>query len=282
MRLLSCVVTSILLAKSSFALSASNESPSAVSPLLPLPSPEPTSLARRSPQRDDDDPDNSNIFPDPPLEQEFGPDGRITRTTTFLQGPRTTTIRGEPGRTSTVTRRTTITRGAPGPSPAPPRPGQCPRVWFDISRELTGLFVEGADCGRFAHGAIRAIFHDCFPAGGCDGSLVLAEEISRPNNVPMQPTMNVLMGIAVKYSVTAADMLAFAACKPCRKIFESFVTDTALSTRNCLVPRRSSRAHIHWTRRRNGCRTRRSTSCAQRTSKSRAGCIPVRRPRFLS
>lgn len=87
----------------------------------------------------------------------------------------------------------------------------CPAVWTKISAELTSLFVTNFQCNDNARAAIRGVFHDCFPQGGCDGSLALfSAELSRPENVPMTATMNALKAIAVKYGVGVADTLMFA------------------------------------------------------------------------
>jgi hypothetical protein len=89
-------------------------------------------------------------------------------------------------------------------------PGGCPAVWMKVSGELNTMF---AGCNGAARAAIRAIFHDCFPAGGCDGSIHLAAELSRPENAPMTDTVTALASLAIKYGVTVADTLAFAGCK---------------------------------------------------------------------
>jgi hypothetical protein len=91
--------------------------------------------------------------------------------------------------------------------------GKCPAVWTSISKDLTGMFVSGGQCTDDARAAIRAVFHDCFPTGGCDGSLAFPEELSRKDNVPMTATVNKLKGLATKYNVGVADMLMFAGCK---------------------------------------------------------------------
>lgn len=74
-----------------------------------------------------------------------------------------------------------------------------------------------------ARAAIRGVFHDCFPQGGCDGSLaIFAEELTRTENVPMAPTMAKLKALAGKYNVSVADTLMFAGCKltlPFRLLF---------------------------------------------------------------
>jgi hypothetical protein len=95
------------------------------------------------------------------------------------------------------------------------RQALCPPVWSNISQELTGLFL-GSDgqCTDAARASIRGVFHDCFPTGGCDGSLVLFDaEVGRANNVPMTATMQTLRAMATKYNVGAADLLMFAGCK---------------------------------------------------------------------
>ena len=90
----------------------------------------------------------------------------------------------------------------------------CPELWFDISKELTGMFLADGICTDHARAAIRGVFHDCFPSGGCDGSLVLFdEELSRIPNTPMIELMTILRGMAIKYNVGAADLLMFAGCK---------------------------------------------------------------------
>jgi len=90
--------------------------------------------------------------------------------------------------------------------------GQCPAVWSQISDDLNGMFVAGGQCTDDARAAIRAVFHDCFPAGGCDGSLALPEELSRPDNAPMTGTVNKLAALAKQHNVGVADMLMFAGC----------------------------------------------------------------------
>lgn len=70
-------------------------------------------------------------------------------------------------------------------------------------------------CNDDARAAIRAAFHDCGAwnttvAGGCDGSLILAGELTRPENNGLQTIGGKLLAITQKYqaidsSVTAAD-----------------------------------------------------------------------------
>jgi len=109
---------------------------------------------------------------------------------------------------------------APSTSARPSKPsasntpsGGCPAVWTEISSDLTGMFVSGGQCTDDARSAIRAIFHDCFPDGGCDGSLHITAELSRPENSPMTSTVNKLASLAQQRGVGVADMIAFAACK---------------------------------------------------------------------
>lgn len=94
------------------------------------------------------------------------------------------------------------------------RQAECPSVWTDISTELSGMFVANGECTDAARAAIRGVFHDCFPAGGCDGSLMLFDaEVDRTNNSPMKATMQTLRAMTTKYNVGAADLLMFAGCK---------------------------------------------------------------------
>jgi hypothetical protein len=67
-----------------------------------------------------------------------------------------------------------------------------------------------AGCGRDAHGAIRAPFHDCIN-NGCDGSLILSDECSRPENAGLSDICTKLLDWSTRYDVSAADMIQFAA-----------------------------------------------------------------------
>jgi len=86
----------------------------------------------------------------------------------------------------------------------------CPAVWTQISQDLTNLFLTDAQCNNDARAAIRAVFHDCFPGEGCDGSLALPEELARTQNQPMAATVTKLKSLADQYDVGVADMIAFA------------------------------------------------------------------------
>ena len=89
----------------------------------------------------------------------------------------------------------------------PRQTGSCPAVWTDVAKELSSTF---STCGRAAHGAIRAPFHDCIN-NGCDGSLILTDECSRSENGGLSFICGVLLDLTNKYKVSAADMIQFAA-----------------------------------------------------------------------
>ncbi|KAF2432391.1 heme peroxidase [Tothia fuscella] len=86
----------------------------------------------------------------------------------------------------------------------------CPAVWSQISHDLTTMFLSNGVCNDDARAAIRAVFHDCFPGEGCDGSLALPEELARHDNQPMAATVTKFKALADKYDVGIADMIAFA------------------------------------------------------------------------
>lgn len=89
----------------------------------------------------------------------------------------------------------------------PRQTSSCPSVWSDVVKELQTSF---SGCGRDAHGAIRAPFHDCIN-NGCDGSLILTDECSRAENAGLSDICAKLKSWSTKYSVSAADMIQFAA-----------------------------------------------------------------------
>lgn len=100
------------------------------------------------------------------------------------------------------------------------RQSGCPAVWTTISKELTGLFLSNGQCNDAARAAIRASFHDCGTwnkaqgnTGGCDGSLILAGELNRPDNNGLQGIGATLQSMAQRYKVGVADMIAFAGSK---------------------------------------------------------------------
>jgi hypothetical protein len=102
---------------------------------------------------------------------------------------------------------------APSDSSLPSSGGGCPAVWTSVAKELSSLFISAGGCNDDARAAIRAVFHDCFPQGGCDGSLMLEEELSRQQNTPLAATVRKLKSIADQYNVGHGDMIAFAGCK---------------------------------------------------------------------
>jgi hypothetical protein len=89
----------------------------------------------------------------------------------------------------------------------PRQTSSCPAVWTDVAKELRTTF---AGCGRDAHGAIRAPFHDCIN-NGCDGSLILGDECGRAENAGLSGICTKLQDWSTKYNVGAADMIQFAA-----------------------------------------------------------------------
>lgn len=94
---------------------------------------------------------------------------------------------------------------------------RCPDVWRYIGEELKYWFIDDEGyCSDLAAQAIRLPFHDCFPGGGCDGSVILTDECTtRPENLQLIPICGVLYKISLDYRVSAADLINFAACK-CR------------------------------------------------------------------
>ncbi|KAJ4321698.1 hypothetical protein N0V94_002790 [Neodidymelliopsis sp. IMI 364377] len=88
-----------------------------------------------------------------------------------------------------------------------PRSSSCPSIWSTVLPELQTAF---SGCGRDAHGAIRAPFHDCIN-NGCDGSLILTDECSRAENAGLSDICSKLLSWTQKYNTSAADMIQFAA-----------------------------------------------------------------------
>jgi len=86
----------------------------------------------------------------------------------------------------------------------------CPTIWKDVSADLVALFKVVGACNADARHAIRAAFHDCFN-NGCDGSLYLAQEYNRPENVGIPDVAKKLGTLAAFRGVGVADMIQFAA-----------------------------------------------------------------------
>lgn len=92
------------------------------------------------------------------------------------------------------------------------RQGSCPSEWNDVSSELKGWFLDGAGCSDDARAAIRLAFHDCF-SGGCDGSMILAQEYNRGENAGLAGFAQKLAPLADQYGVGTADLIQFAGGK---------------------------------------------------------------------
>jgi len=105
----------------------------------------------------------------------------------------------------------------------------CPSVWEDVGVALRDAFFdnETAQCNDLARGAIRAAFHDCAAwetsvgfTGGCDGSLILANEaFDRVENNGLQNISTFYSNFITGFSgIGMADLLQFgasAAIKTC-------------------------------------------------------------------
>lgn len=93
----------------------------------------------------------------------------------------------------------------------PRKDASCPSVWSTISSELTTMFYDGTQCTDDARAAIRLNFHDCGAwetklgaTGGCDGSLILAGELSRGENKGLDDIAAKIKNLASKYKVGVA------------------------------------------------------------------------------
>jgi hypothetical protein len=72
----------------------------------------------------------------------------------------------------------------------------------------------GTNCTNNALAAIRAAFHDCFSEdGGCDGSLVLAQEYKRTENDGLADISVKLGNLTTRYCVGTANMIRCAGGK---------------------------------------------------------------------
>lgn len=92
---------------------------------------------------------------------------------------------------------------------------RCPDVWRIIAEELKYWFIdEEGLCSDLAAQAVRLPFHDCFPSGGCDGSIILTDECTtRVENSQLIPICGVLYKMTLDYGVGAADLINFAGCE---------------------------------------------------------------------
>ncbi|EUC30763.1 class II peroxidase [Bipolaris victoriae FI3] len=105
-----------------------------------------------------------------------------------------------------------------------PKPSKCDQskdkccVWYDVSAELTKLFVgKDKQCNDNARAAVRMGFHDAgswdqsSSHGGADGSLIMdfGEHDRRENN-GLQSVRTLLRGVRDKYKVGAADLVQYA------------------------------------------------------------------------
>lgn len=88
----------------------------------------------------------------------------------------------------------------------------CPEVWNYIANELKYEFIdEYGFCNNYARQSVRIPFHDCFPGGGCDGSIVLTDEcFTRPENARLIPICAKLRDVANRYKVGVADLINLA------------------------------------------------------------------------
>ena len=74
------------------------------------------------------------------------------------------------------------------------------------------MMVEKGECNNLARAAVRAAFHDCFN-GACDGSLFLAGELSRQENLGLADGVTQLGKLAQRFKVGVADMFQYAGGK---------------------------------------------------------------------
>ncbi|KAL1873561.1 hypothetical protein Daus18300_003927 [Diaporthe australafricana] len=104
---------------------------------------------------------------------------------------------------------------AAGALSEPIRPRESPKcldVWHYIAKELKDDFIDNYGlCTNLARQSIRLPFHDCFPKGGCDGSIVLSEEcFDRFDNENLIPICTKLADVVRRYKVPVADLVNLA------------------------------------------------------------------------
>lgn len=89
---------------------------------------------------------------------------------------------------------------------------QCPDVWNYLAKELKYQFIDkDGFCNNYARQAVRLPFHDCFPDGGCDGSIILTDEcFNRFENDRLIPICSKLADLAFNYKVSVADLINLA------------------------------------------------------------------------
>jgi catalase (peroxidase I) len=128
-------------------------------------------------------------------------------------------------------------------------------VWKHVADELFSEMWDAAAgmCTDLARGAIRLGFHDAGAwdkdqtFGGADGSILLSDEITLPENKAMTPTGNRLKAMYEKYKgsgITMADLIQTAAkvaavsCPggPRIRMFVGRVDNSAQNTRGLLPP----------------------------------------------
>lgn len=92
---------------------------------------------------------------------------------------------------------------------------KCPEVWNYVAKELKYDFIDSYGyCNNYARQSIRLPFHDCFPGGGCDGSIVLTDEcFTRHENERLIPICAKLRDVANRYHVPVADLINLAGGK---------------------------------------------------------------------
>ncbi|CAA9962145.1 hypothetical protein CFE70_005547 [Pyrenophora teres f. teres 0-1] len=91
-------------------------------------------------------------------------------------------------------------------------------IWWDVSAELTKLFVNpDLTCNDNARAAVRMGFHDAGAwdqdqtHGGADGSILMDfKEIDRPENRGLEDVRLVLRGVQAKFKVGYADLAQYA------------------------------------------------------------------------
>ncbi|KAH7040924.1 heme peroxidase [Microdochium trichocladiopsis] len=85
-------------------------------------------------------------------------------------------------------------------------------MWKYLADEMYAVFADSEGCTDLARGAIRLGFHDAgswdrkSPNGGADGSILLAGELSRPENFGLETIGSTTMGWYTKYKPYGAGM----------------------------------------------------------------------------